>query len=47
MVDDLLTVSAFGHDSVAMNTYLPTQCELKKVGFHVPDDKGKTKCHQL
>ena len=47
MVDDLLSVSACGHDSVAMNTYLTTQCELKKLRFHVPDDKGKTKCPSI
>ena len=35
MVDDLL------------NTYLTTQCELKKLRFHIPDENGKTKCHQL
>ena len=47
MVDDLLAVSACGHQSVTMNSFLTTQCELKKLRFHVPDLKGKTKCHQL
>ena len=47
MVDDLLSVSACGHQSVAMNSYLTTQCELKKLSFHIPDENGKTKCHQM
>jgi hypothetical protein len=37
----------YGHPSVALNTYLTTQIELKKLRFHIPDSKGKTKCHQL
>ena len=47
MVDDLLAVSSCGHQSVATNTYLTTQCELKKLRFHIPDEKGKSKCHQM
>ena len=47
MVDDILAVSRCGHESVALNTYLTTQIEMKKLRFHVPDAKGKTKCHQF
>ena len=47
MVDDLLAFSSCGHQSVATNTYLTTQCELKKLRFHIPDEKGKSKCHQM
>ena len=47
MVDDIIAVSRCGHPSVALNTYLTTQIELKKLRFHIPDSKGKTKCHQL
>ena len=47
MVDDLLAVSPCGHQAVALNTFLTTQCELKKLRFHVPDENGKTKCHQM
>ena len=47
MVDNLLAVSKCGHQSVALNTFLTTQCELKKLRFHVPDEKGKSKCHQM
>ena len=47
MVDDILAVSRCGHESVSLNTYLTTQIEMKKLRFHVPDAKGKTKCHQI
>ena len=47
MVDDIIAVSRCGHSSVAMNTYLTTHIELKKLRFHVPDQFGKTKCHQM
>ena len=47
MVDDILAVSRCGHKSVAMNSFLTTQCELKKLRFHTPDQSGKTKCHQI
>ena len=47
MVDDVIGVSRCGHDAVALNTYLTTQIELKKLRFHVPDVNGKTKCHQI
>ena len=47
MVDDILAVSRCGHQSVAMNTYLTSQIEMKKLRFHVPDQNGKTKCHQM
>ena len=47
MVDNLLAVSTCGHQSVALNTFLTTHCEMKKLSFHVPDENGKTKCHQM
>ena len=47
MVDDLIGVSRCGHPSVELNTYITTQIELKKLRFHVPDQNGKTKCHQI
>ena len=47
MVDDIITVSKCGHQSVSLNCYLTTQVEMKKLRFHVPDAKGKTKCHQM
>ena len=47
MVDDLITVTKCGHESVEMNTYITTQIEMKRLRFHVPDISGKTKCHQI
>ena len=46
-VDDLNGISKCGFDSLALNTFINTQIELKKLKFHVPDSKGKTKCHKL
>ena len=47
MVDDIISISNCGYKSVDLNAYITTQCELKKLRFHVPDEKGKTKCHQI
>ena len=47
MVDDLLGVAACGHDSLAMNIFINTQIELKKLQFHTPDAKGKSKCNVM
>ena len=47
MVDDLIGISKCGHQSVALNTFITTHIELKKLRFHVPDANGKTKCHQI
>ena len=48
MVDDLLSVSECGHKAVALNTFITTQGELKKLSFHVPDIiTKKSKCHKL
>ena len=47
MCDDLNGVARCGADSVALNTYINTHIELKKLRFHVPDRKGKSKCHKL
>ena len=47
MCDDLNGVARCGIDSVALNSYINTHIELKKLRFHVPDRKGKSKCHKL
>ena len=47
MVDDLKCISKCGLESIELNTFINTQIELKKLRFHVPDDKGKSKCHKL
>ena len=46
-VDDLNGIAKCGLDSIALNTFITTQIELKKLKFHVPDHQGKTKCHKL
>ena len=47
MVDDINAISKCGIDSVATNTFINTQIELKKLRFHVPDRNGKSKCHRI
>ena len=47
MVDDILAVAPCSQKSLAVNTFITTQIELKKLRFHTPDKKGKTKCHVL
>ena len=47
MVDDLLGVARCGHDSLALNIFINTQIELKKLKFHTADEKGKSKCHVM
>ena len=46
-VDDLNGISRCGLDSIALNTFITTQIELKKLRFHVPDSLGKSKCHKM
>ena len=47
MVDDLNGIAKCGLESVALNSFLTTQIEMKKLKFHIPDDKGKSKCHKI
>ena len=47
MVDDLIGVAVCGHESLAMNTFIKTQIELKKLQFHTPGEKGKSKCNVM
>ena len=47
MVDDINAISKCGMDAIALNTYINTQIELKKLRFHVPDKDGKSKCHKM
>jgi hypothetical protein len=46
-VDDLNGISKCGEESMALNTFITTQIELKKLKFHVPDKTGKSKCHKM
>ena len=47
MIDDINGISKCGIDSIALNTFINTQIELKKLKFHVPDKKGRSKCHKI
>ena len=47
MVDDLLGVAECGHDSLALNVFMNTQIEMKKLQFHTPDAQGKSKCNVM
>ena len=46
-VDDLNGIAKCGIDSLALNTFITTQIELKRLRFHVPDENGKSKCHKM
>ena len=47
MVDDLLGISPCGLKSLALNTFINTQIEMKKLKFHTPDINGKSICHKM
>ena len=46
-VDDLLAVTKCGFESININTTINTLIELKKLEFHIPEPKKKSKCHFL
>ena len=47
MVDDLLAVAPCGMESMAVNVFINSQIEMKKLEFHTPDVNGKSKCHTM
>jgi hypothetical protein len=47
MVDDLLGIAPCGLESLAMNTFINVQIEMKKLRFQTPGPDGKTKCHKI
>ena len=47
MVDDLLGFSECGNKSISLNTFMNTHIEMKKLQFHTPDARGKSKCHKI
>ena len=47
MMDDIIGVGKCGMDSLELNVYINTKIEMKKLSFHIPDAKGKSKCHIL
>ena len=40
MVDDLLAINSCGDKSLNMNIMSNSSIEMKKLGFHTPDEKG-------
>ena len=47
MVDDLISITSCGLDSIKMNITINTLIELKKLKFHTPVENKKSKCHML
>jgi hypothetical protein len=47
MVDDILGIGLCGNKSIALNTFINTHIEMKKLKFHTPNTTGKSKCHKL
>ena len=47
MVDDILGIQECGNKSIALNTFINTHIEMKKLRFHTPNTTGKSKCHKL
>ena len=46
-IDDLNGIAKCGLKSIALNTFLTKQIELKKLKLHTADNKGKSKCVKL
>ena len=47
VVDDLLGIAKCGEQSVDNNTTINSGIEMKKLKFHTPDARGKSKCHTI
>ena len=47
MVDDLFGISKCGPESIALNSFINQEIEMKKLQFHTSNEKGKSKCHKL
>ena len=47
MVDDTFAIAECGQKSVAINQYINTQIETKKLQMHTQDATGRTKCHKI
>ena len=46
-VDDLLGAASCGKPSLDLNIFINSKIEAKKLNFHLPDKKGKSKCKYL
>ena len=47
MVDDILGIGLCGNKSIALNSFINTHIEMKRLKFHTPNTTGKSKCHKL
>ena len=47
MIDDLLGIAPCGLESLALNTFINVQIEMKKLRFHTPGPEGKSKCQKI
>ena len=47
MVDDLLSVSDCGTQSVVINSFINTKIEMKKLTFHTQNKEGMSKCQKM
>ena len=47
MIDDLLGIAPCGLESIALNTFINVQIEMKKLRFHTTGPEGKSKCHKI
>ena len=47
MTDDVLGLARCGFESLALNSFINVQIEMKKLKFHTKDARGKSKCHKL
>ena len=46
-MDDLLSVTKCGMDSIEMNICINSLIELKKLIFHTPEENKESKCHMM
>ena len=47
MIDDLLAINTCGTKSLSLNLMINSKIEAKKLRFHIPDQKGKSKCNVI
>ena len=47
MIDDILGIGRCGNTSLAINTFINTHIQMKKLKFHTGNMAGKSKCHKL
>ena len=45
MIDNLIAINPWGPESLSLNLMINSKIEAKKLRCHIPDQKGKSKCH--